>query len=118
MENGINCLYRLFKNCQDCHLYPCFRTGFCRIPFAYTIQTGKACKCAKSGFCNRRKNCRDGESRNKAGRQKSAPSPKNVGDKACALQAVPSIKTGRPKTEVNEAPKASSAKAPAKSSRK
>ena len=35
-----------------------------------------------------------------------------------ALQAVPSIKTGRPKTEVNEAPKASSAKAPAKSSRK
>ena len=35
-----------------------------------------------------------------------------------ALQAVPSIKTGRPKTEPAEAPKALSAKAPAKSSRK
>jgi hypothetical protein len=35
-----------------------------------------------------------------------------------ALQAVPSIKTGRPKAEAAEAPKASNAKAPAKSARK
>jgi hypothetical protein len=35
-----------------------------------------------------------------------------------ALQAVPSIKTGRPKAETTEAPKASSAKAPTKSARK
>lgn len=35
-----------------------------------------------------------------------------------ALQAVPSIKTGRPKTEAAEAPKASNSKAPAKSARK
>lgn len=35
-----------------------------------------------------------------------------------ALQAVPSIKTGRPKAEAAEAPKASNTKAPAKSARK
>lgn len=35
-----------------------------------------------------------------------------------ALQAVPSIKTGRPKAEAVEAPKAPNAKAPAKSARK
>ena len=35
-----------------------------------------------------------------------------------ALQAVPSIKTGRPKAEAAEAPKATNAKAPAKSAHK
>ncbi len=35
-----------------------------------------------------------------------------------ALQAVPSIKTGRPKTEATDAPKESIAKAPTKSARK
>lgn len=35
-----------------------------------------------------------------------------------ALQAVPSIKTGRPKADADEAPKAPNAKAPAKSARK
>lgn len=35
-----------------------------------------------------------------------------------ALQAVPSIKTGRPKAEAAEAPKAPNTKAPAKSARK